>query len=66
MIHPIERSLTALIIGGVLERYPRLKIVSAENDVAWIPFFLYRIDNTRRGVSPPLSCQGGVGQLVEK
>jgi predicted TIM-barrel fold metal-dependent hydrolase len=44
MVHPIERSLTALIFGGVLERYPRLKIVSAENDVAWIPFFLFRID----------------------
>jgi len=44
MIHPIERSLTALIIGGVFERFPRLQIVSAENDVAWIPFFLYRID----------------------
>jgi predicted TIM-barrel fold metal-dependent hydrolase len=52
MIHPIERSLTALIIGGVLERYPRLKIVSAENDVAWIPFFLYRIDKyAARGIS---------------
>jgi uncharacterized protein len=52
MIHPIERSLTALIIGGVLERYPRLKIVSAENDVAWIPFFLYRIDKyALRGIS---------------
>jgi len=52
MIHPIERSLTALIIGGVLERYPRLKIVSAENDVAWIAFFLYRIDKyAARGVS---------------
>ena len=44
MIHPIERSLTALIFGGVFERFPRLKIVSAENDVAWIAFFMYRID----------------------
>jgi predicted TIM-barrel fold metal-dependent hydrolase len=44
MVHPIERSLTALVIGGVFERFPRLKIVSAENDVAWLPFFLYRID----------------------
>ncbi len=52
MIHPIEKSLTALIIGGVLERYPRLKIVSAEHDVAWISFFLYRIDKyAARGVS---------------
>jgi predicted TIM-barrel fold metal-dependent hydrolase len=44
MIHPIERTLTSMVIGGVFERFPRLKIVSAENDVAWIPFFLFRID----------------------
>ncbi len=44
MVHPIERTLTTLVYGGVLERYPRLKIVSAENDVAWIAFFLFRID----------------------
>ena len=41
-----------MIIGGVLERYPRLQIVSAEHDVAWISFFLYRIDKyAARGVS---------------
>jgi uncharacterized protein len=51
MIHPIERSLTSLVIGGVFERFPRLKIVSAENDVAWIPFFLFRIDKyAARGI----------------
>jgi len=44
MIHPIERTLTAMVFGGVFDRFPRLKIVSAENDVAWIPFFLFRID----------------------
>ena len=55
MIHPIEKSLTALIIGGVLERYPRLKIVPAENDVAWIPFLLYRIDKYAARGLPPLS-----------
>jgi predicted TIM-barrel fold metal-dependent hydrolase len=44
MVHPIERSMTALIFGGVFERFPRLKIVSAENDVAWIPFYLFRVD----------------------
>jgi len=44
MVHPIERSMTAFVFGGVFERFPRLKIVSAENDVAWLPFFLYRID----------------------
>src|ERR1700751_3549650 len=51
MIHPIERSLTSLVISGVFDRFPRLKIVSAENDVAWIPFFLFRIDKyAARGI----------------
>jgi predicted TIM-barrel fold metal-dependent hydrolase len=58
MIHPIERSLTALIFGGVFERFPRLKIVSAENDVAWIPFFMYRIDKYgARGNNSKLSLK---------
>src|SRR6202040_3170282 len=30
MVHPVERSLTAFVCGGVVERFPRLKIVSAE------------------------------------
>ncbi len=42
--HEIERSLAVLVLGGVLERFPNLKIVSAENDVAWIPYFMWRMD----------------------
>jgi predicted TIM-barrel fold metal-dependent hydrolase len=40
----VQRSLTELIFSGVLERYPGLKIVSAENDIGWLPFFLQRLD----------------------
>ncbi len=40
----IQRSLTALIFSGVLERFPRLKIVSAENDIGWVAYYLYRAD----------------------
>jgi hypothetical protein len=36
--HEIERSLAVFVLKGVLERFPGLKIVSAENDVAWIPY----------------------------
>ena len=55
MVHPIERSLTSLVFGKVFERFPRLKIVSAENDVAWIPFYLFRIDKYgSRGYKLPL------------
>ena len=31
---------------GVLERFPKLKIVSAENDTGWLPHFIYRMDHT--------------------
>jgi predicted TIM-barrel fold metal-dependent hydrolase len=41
----IQLSFADLIVGGVPERFPRLTLVSAENDVSWIPHFLYRIDH---------------------
>jgi predicted TIM-barrel fold metal-dependent hydrolase len=44
-VHEIQRSLCSLIFGGVLERFPRLRIVSAENDSGWFPHMLYRIDH---------------------
>src|SRR5260221_3847992 len=42
--HQIERSISVLVYGGVLEKYPRLRIVSAENDVGWMAYFMYRLD----------------------
>ena len=44
LYHEVERSLTTLIFSGVLERFPRLKFVSAENEVGWVPFFLQKMD----------------------
>jgi predicted TIM-barrel fold metal-dependent hydrolase len=40
----IEDALFDMIFSGVLERYPRLKIVSVENEVGWIPFWLGQCD----------------------
>lgn len=45
LIHEVQQSLTSIIFGGVLERFPRLKIVSAENDTGWIPHFMFRVDH---------------------
>jgi predicted TIM-barrel fold metal-dependent hydrolase len=45
VIHEIQESLTTLVFGGVLERFPRLRIVSAENDAGWLPHFGYRMDH---------------------
>jgi predicted TIM-barrel fold metal-dependent hydrolase len=55
--HEIERSLAVFVLDGVLERFPQLKIVSAENDVAWVPYFMWRMDFAqdrfgRSGASP--------------
>ena len=45
LIHEVQRSLTSLIFGGVLERFPKLTIVSAENDIGWFPHYMYRLDH---------------------
>ena len=46
MDHFVRMSLGHITLAGVLERYPDLKIVSVENDVGWVPFFMYRCDST--------------------
>ena len=45
ILHEVQRSLTDIICGGVLMRFPRLKIVSAENDSGWLPHYMYRLDH---------------------
>lgn len=42
--HEIQRSFIDILFSGVLERFPNLKLVSAENDIGWIPYFLYSAD----------------------
>ncbi len=43
----VERSLVVLICDGVLEKFPRLKIVSAEHDVGWIPYLMEKMDKVQ-------------------
>ena len=42
--HEVERSFSVLIFSGVLDRFPDLQIVSAENNCGWIPYYLQRMD----------------------
>lgn len=58
--HEVQESILSLIFGGVLERFPRLDLVSAEGDIAWIPHLIARADKyyasrTRRGHNLSLS-----------
>lgn len=42
--YEVEKSFSVLIFSGVLDRFPRLQIVSAENNCGWIPYYLQRMD----------------------
>lgn len=46
--HETQHSLCTLIFSGVFERFPKLQIVSAENDIAWVPHLLERADKYYR------------------
>jgi predicted TIM-barrel fold metal-dependent hydrolase len=40
----IEDALFDIVFTGVLERYPQLKVVSVENEIGWLPFWLGQCD----------------------
>jgi predicted TIM-barrel fold metal-dependent hydrolase len=45
LVHEVQRSLSQIVVGGVLERFPRLQIVCAESDIGWLPHWLQRADH---------------------
>jgi predicted TIM-barrel fold metal-dependent hydrolase len=44
--HPVEQmiSLSSVIAGGVVERFPRLRLAFLEGGVGWVPFWMDRMD----------------------
>ena len=44
--NPIEQILavSAFCAGGVLERFPKLKVAFLEGNCSWLPWLMYRID----------------------
>ncbi len=45
VIRGCQDIMGTLILGGVFERHPRLKIVCVEADAGWVPHFMYRMDH---------------------
>jgi predicted TIM-barrel fold metal-dependent hydrolase len=39
---------TEFIFGGIFDRFPRLKIVLGEYEVAWVPYFRFRAERAAR------------------
>ena len=46
-VFPIELMMAAgsMILGGVLERFPNLKVAFLEGNCSWLPWWLYRMDD---------------------
>jgi len=44
--YQVRQALADLILTGVFERFPRLRVGSIEHELAWLPFFLDQMDYT--------------------
>ncbi len=60
IIRAVQDVVGVLVLGGVFERHPNLKMVCAEADAGWLPHFMYRMDhaanfNVTGGILPGLS-----------
>ena len=42
----IRMSLAHMVLSGLFERFPRLRVGSVEHELGWVPFFLDRLDYT--------------------
>jgi len=54
-----QRPFVQLLLGGVFERFPRLKFVMTEMGCAWIPSLLKRLDFLLAGIRK----NGAIGEL---
>ena len=44
--HWVRSSLAQMVLGGVFERHPELRVGSIEHSLSWVPYFLERLDYT--------------------
>jgi predicted TIM-barrel fold metal-dependent hydrolase len=40
----VRRSISQMILAGVFDRFPDLKVMAVEHEAGWVPFFLERLD----------------------
>ncbi|XOV85400.1 MAG: amidohydrolase family protein [bacterium] len=60
IIRAVQDIVGLMVLGGVFERHPKLKLVVAESDVGWLPHYMYRMDHAAKihaedGIIPGLS-----------
>ncbi|MBK8133693.1 MAG: amidohydrolase family protein [Gammaproteobacteria bacterium] len=45
IIRGVQDVLGLFVLGGVFERFPKLKFIAAEADAGWLPHYAYRMDH---------------------
>ena len=45
IIRGCQDIMGTLVLGGVFERHPKLKVVCVEADAGWVPHYMYRMDH---------------------
>ncbi len=45
IIRAVQDIMGMMVLGGVFERHPKLKLVTAEGDAGWMPHYMYRMDH---------------------
>ena len=48
IIRAVQDVVGLMVLGGVFERHPKLKLVVAESDAGWLPHYIYRMDHAAR------------------
>ena len=61
IIRAIQDVVGLMVLGGVFERHPNLKLVVAESDAGWLPHYMYRMDHAAR-----MNAEGGIIKGLSK
>ncbi len=67
-LNDTANALFDIVFSGVLDRFPRLKIVLVENEMGWIPFYLHEWDKyyVRHSPRHPISISKLPSEYVNK
>ena len=61
IIRAMQDVVGLMVLGGVFERHPDLKLVVAESDAGWLPHYMYRMDHAAR-----MNAEGGIIKGLSK
>src|SRR5262249_15022514 len=61
IMRAIQDIVGLMVLGGVFERHPNLKLVVAESDAGWLPHYMYRMDHAAR-----INAEGGIIKGLSK